>query len=31
MKKYKKQIDQLVYKFYDLIPDEICIVEDDSK
>lgn len=27
VREYKKQIDQLVYKLYNLTPDEIAIVE----
>ena len=31
VKEYEKQIDQLVYKLYNLTPDEIEIVENSSK
>lgn len=31
VKEYEKQIDQLVYKLYDLTPEEIEIVENSSK
>ncbi|TRZ77697.1 hypothetical protein D4R87_02215, partial [bacterium] len=31
VKEYEKQIDQLVYKLYDLTPEEIIIVENSTK
>ena len=31
VKEYEKQIDQLVYKLYDLAPDEIKIIEESVK
>jgi hypothetical protein len=31
VKEYEKQIDQLVYKLYDLTPEEIKIVENSVK
>jgi hypothetical protein len=30
VKEYEKQIDQLVYKLYDLTPEEIEIVENSN-
>lgn len=31
VKEYEKQIDQMVYKLYDLTPEEIEIVENSNK
>ena len=31
VKEYEKQIDQMVYKFYALTPEEIVIIEGDKK
>jgi hypothetical protein len=31
VKKYEKQIDQMVYKLYDLTPEEIAIIESGKK
>ena len=31
MKEYEKQIDELVYKLYELTPEEIKIIENNDK
>ena len=31
VKEYERQIDQMVYQFYDLTPEEIAIVEDINR